>query len=151
MEWFIGIIVYHDPSHVNSLRPRDAYMRQETNHHWPAPSHYLNQWWNIVNWTIGNKFHGNLNKKKLIHFHSRKCVWKCRLENCGHFVSASICYADRTPFRMLKPLFSASPEQRQTHFSLYIMPCIHWIHTFWIKIICVHFSGGALKTCACIH
>ena len=20
-----------------------------------APSHYLNQWWNIVNWTIGNK------------------------------------------------------------------------------------------------
>ena len=23
-----------------------------------------------------------------IHFHSRKCVWKCRLENGGHFISA---------------------------------------------------------------
>ena len=23
---------------------------------WPAPSHYLNQWWNMINWTLGNKF-----------------------------------------------------------------------------------------------
>ena len=23
-----------------------------------------------------------------MHFHTRKCVWKCRLENGGHFVSA---------------------------------------------------------------
>ena len=26
---------------------------------WPAPSHYLNQCWNIVDWTIGNKFQWN--------------------------------------------------------------------------------------------
>ena len=26
-----------------------------------------------------------------ILFHSRKCVWKCRLRNGGHFVSASMC------------------------------------------------------------
>ena len=25
------------------------------------------------------------------HFHSRKCIWKCRLDNCVHFVSASMC------------------------------------------------------------
>ena len=25
------------------------------------------------------------------HFISRKCVWKCRLENVGHFVSVSMC------------------------------------------------------------
>ena len=24
-------------------------------------------------------------------FHSRKCIWKCYLENFGHFVSASMC------------------------------------------------------------
>ena len=24
-------------------------------------------------------------------FHSWKCMWKCRLLNCGHFVSASMC------------------------------------------------------------
>ena len=41
------------------LRMSDAYMRQQTNHHWPAPSH-LNQCWNIVNMTIGNKLQWNL-------------------------------------------------------------------------------------------
>ena len=24
-------------------------------------------------------------------FNSRKCIWKCRLRNCGHLVSASVC------------------------------------------------------------
>ena len=55
---------------VNSLRPSDAYMRQWSNHHWfrlwlvalPAPSHYLNQCWDIVNWTLGNKLQWNLNR-----------------------------------------------------------------------------------------
>ena len=28
-----------------------------------VPSHYLNQWWNVVNWTLGNKFQWNLNRK----------------------------------------------------------------------------------------
>ena len=27
-----------------------------------------------------------------IHFHSRKCIWKYRLENGGHFVSTSMCW-----------------------------------------------------------
>ena len=30
---------------------------------------------------------------KNLHFHSRKCMWKCRLENGVHFVSASMCKA----------------------------------------------------------
>ena len=41
----------------NTLRPSDAYMHQQTNHHWfrkwnlawLAANHYLNQCWNIVN------------------------------------------------------------------------------------------------------
>ena len=45
--------------YFNSLRLPDAYMRQQTYQHWfrwwlvtwPAPSHYLNQCWNIVNLT----------------------------------------------------------------------------------------------------
>ena len=28
---------------------------------------------------------------KFMHFHSRKCIWKCRLENGSHLVSASMC------------------------------------------------------------
>ena len=49
---------------INSLRPSDAYMRQYTYHYWfrwwlvawSAPSHYLNQCWNTVNWTLGTNF-----------------------------------------------------------------------------------------------
>ena len=37
---------------INLLRPSDA---------WTVPSHYLNQWWNIVNWNLRNKLHWNLN------------------------------------------------------------------------------------------
>ena len=44
------------------------------NHHWfrqwlvawPAPSHYLDQWWNIVNWTLRNKLQWNLNRNSYI-------------------------------------------------------------------------------------
>ena len=55
---------------LNSLRPSDAYMRRWSNHHWfrqwlvalPAPSHYLNQCWNIVNWTLGIKLQWKSNR-----------------------------------------------------------------------------------------
>ena len=48
---------------ASSLRPSDAYTHRQTNHHWfrwcvvswTAPSHYLNQCWNTVNRTTGNK------------------------------------------------------------------------------------------------
>ena len=54
---------------VNSLRPSDAYMRWLFNHPWfrwwlvawPAPSHYLNQCWNIVIWTLRNELQWNFN------------------------------------------------------------------------------------------
>ena len=40
-----------------------------------APSHYPNQYWYIVNWTLGNKLKWNINWK-FKHFHSRKCISK---------------------------------------------------------------------------
>ena len=62
---------------INSLRLSDAYML--INHHWfrqwrvtwPAPSHYLNQCCNIVNWTLRNKFQWHLNRNAL-----KNVVWK---------------------------------------------------------------------------
>ena len=33
---------------------------------WTAPSHYLNQCWNIVNWTLGNKLRENFNRNSNI-------------------------------------------------------------------------------------
>ena len=53
---------------LNSLRLRDACMHQQINHYWfrwwlvtwAAPSHYLNQCWNIVNWNRRYKLQWNL-------------------------------------------------------------------------------------------
>ena len=67
---------------INSLKLSDAYMHQGTNHHWfrqwlvtwPAPSHYLNQCWNIVNWTLKNKPQWNLNGNSYIFIEN--VVWK---------------------------------------------------------------------------
>ena len=50
---------------------------------WSAPKHYLNQCWLMVNWTIKNEI------QLYISQNLNKCNWKRRLENCGHFVSAS--------------------------------------------------------------
>ena len=72
---------------LNSLRPSDAYMRQYTNHHWfrewlvawSAPSHYLNQSWNIVNWTLRNKLQWNFNHNSYIFIDENafeNVVWK---------------------------------------------------------------------------
>ena len=57
------------PPHCTQL-----YMRQITNHHWfrrwlvawSAPSHYLNQCWNIVDSTLGNKLQWNFNRNSNI-------------------------------------------------------------------------------------
>ena len=54
-------------------------------------------------WTVGKvslKF-----KFRFRHIHSRKCLWKCRLQTCGHFVSASMClYMDMFLQHHLQPL-----------------------------------------------
>ena len=56
---------------------RVTHMRQQTDHNWfrqwfvawPAPNHYLNQCWNIVNWTLSNKILWILNRNSYIFIH----------------------------------------------------------------------------------
>ena len=56
----ISIISFQLTSLINSSPPNAAYMRWWTGPTlvqiiaWSAPSHYLNQCWNVVNWTLGN-------------------------------------------------------------------------------------------------
>ena len=57
---------------INTLRPSDAYMRRQYNH-WLAPSHYLNQCWNIVNWTLRNKLQWNCNRNSYIFIQENAC------------------------------------------------------------------------------
>ena len=43
------------------------------------PSHYLNQCWNIINWTLGNKLQWNFNRNSYIFIHENALkivVWK---------------------------------------------------------------------------
>ena len=71
----------------NSLKPSDAYMRQQTNHQWsrqwrvawPMPSHYPNQCWYFVYWTLRNKLQWNLNRNSYISVQDNafeNMVWK---------------------------------------------------------------------------
>ena len=100
--WPHGIVQYnrHDfkkstsTPRANSLRPRDTYMRQWSNNHWfrqwlvawSEPTHYLNHFWNIINWSLKNKLQLNFKQNSNI-FIQEKCIWKCRLRNSGNFVS----------------------------------------------------------------
>ena len=46
---------------------------------WSAPSHYLNRWWNIVNWTLRNKVQWNCKQNSCIFIQENACenvVWK---------------------------------------------------------------------------
>ena len=46
---------------------------------WQAPSHYLNQWWNKLNWTLGNIFQWNRNQNTTIFIQENafeNVVWK---------------------------------------------------------------------------
>ena len=63
--------------------------REISGHIESAPSHYLNQWWIIVNQTIWYKLRWNRNQN-WEHVHSRKCAGKRRLWNGGHLVSPSM-------------------------------------------------------------
>ena len=46
---------------------------------WPEPSHYLNQCWNIVDWTLRNKLQWNLNRNSYTFIQENAfedVVWK---------------------------------------------------------------------------
>ena len=66
--------ILSQPQWVNSSSPSDAYMPQWTKPSLVSiivvaclvPSHYLNKWWFIVNWTTGNKYQWNLSQNKTI-------------------------------------------------------------------------------------
>ena len=56
---------------------------------WLVPSHYLNQCSNSDIWILGSIFQWYFNQNTIIFM--TKNAFECRLENSGHFVSASMC------------------------------------------------------------
>ena len=59
-------------SWINSLRPSDT---------WISPSHYLNQNWNIVNWTLRNKLPWNFHQNSYLFIKENayeNVIYECR-------------------------------------------------------------------------
>ena len=54
---------------LDSLRPSYVCNLTSIGSAWSAPSHYLNQCCNIVNWNLGNKRQWNLNRNLYIFIH----------------------------------------------------------------------------------
>ena len=83
---------------------------------------------------------------KFKSFHSRKCIWKCCLQNGGHFVSASMCFkcwsiTDTGPGGHFKNTYELL-HLRALKFSpangIHIFQCMG-------KIFCVEFQRVPLK------
>ena len=55
-----------------------------------TPSHYLNKYWLIVNWTLVKKFQWNLNQYTSIFTH-KKSFENIVCKNSGHFMLVSVC------------------------------------------------------------
>ena len=105
---------------------------------WPAPSHYLNQCWNIVNWTLRNKFQWNLKQNSYIFIQENaleNVVWKIAailsLPQCVN-PGGLICFSKRgsckNPIALYfkdpisEPLswFLTSVQTTQVHLSIYL-------------------------------
>ena len=75
----------------NSLRPSELNIIVSDNG-WSPGRRQAIIWtntWILFIWPLGTNFSEMLIE---IHtFHSRKCMWKCRLRKGGHFVLASMC------------------------------------------------------------
>ena len=66
---------------------------------WPAPSHYLNQCWNIVNWARGNKLQWYLNRNLYIFSCDQAALWM--VQSVCPSVRLSVCLSvclSVTPF-----------------------------------------------------
>ena len=80
-------------------------------------------------------------------FHSRKCTWKCRLRNGGHFVSASVClvvlrrhwcYYCNSESEHLSPKLRARNQSFGYFSNIFVLYLI--IFQFWNTIL--HFDAG---------
>ena len=72
---------------------------------------------------------------KFKSFHSRKCIWKCCLQNGGHFVSASMCFkcwsiTDTGPGGHLKNTSSYISELLNFHLWMEYTSSNVWVRYF---------------------
>ena len=89
---------------------------------WAALSHYLNQWWNIANWTLRNKLRYDLSFMQFIHENAiENVVWEMAAILFGYLlfhVQCRQCQRDANNFLQAhSPRFSLGVER--TAYRLY--------------------------------
>ena len=119
-----------------------------------VPSHYLNQCWNIVNWTLRNKLQWNLNRNSYISIQENafKIVWKMAI-----ILSRPQCvmliHACKTG-NIRKKITSTRKEKRQPlHNRLkklyitikYIKMALIWpVSLGWMRSECMPFGQSSM-------
>ena len=125
----------------------------ELGHHWfwwwlvacSVPSHYLNQCWNIVNWTLGNKLQWNLNRISNIFIQENEfenVVWKmaailsrpqCVKLTSQYHTSWWTGYAMHIGRHVIEPvwlLYSSEHKSLNIQWSITSFTCCHYFHVF---------------------
>ena len=74
---------------------------------WSEPSHYLNQCWIIVNWTLGNKLQWNLNRNSSIFIQEN--AFECVVCETAAILSWPQCVYDVT-FILFEKLFKRNKQ-----------------------------------------
>ena len=77
-------------------------------------------------------------QSKFIHFHSRKCIWICRLENGSHFVSAAnYFYSTGTRTIIWSPQLAVNILRQRQNYSHFAEGIFKWIclnENVWIAL-----------------
>ena len=100
---------------------------------------------------------------KITHLYSMKCIWKCRLWNGGHLVSAlifeccwqnrsrTITYANNYSWPRFLSLVNSSRIQAKNHVCLMCLWCLLTctVHSWLYLFICIYIFF--CKFCLCLH
>ena len=124
---------------INSSPPSAAYMRQwiwsalvQVLAAYSAPSHYLNQCLDIVNWTLGNKLQWNFNQNKKLSIHKNGSE-NIVILSSGKWVKEPLHFWDK----IISSVFILGCTAFLTHWGHFaddIFKCIFINENVWIPI-----------------
>ena len=110
---------------------------------WQAPSHDLNQYWNIVNWTICNKLQWNLYRNLHVFIQENafeNVIWEI---NDGRFVQASMCFATMAGSVSLVEIIVCAPVVKHQAIT---QTNPDWLLTYWGRDIMDAISQTAFSS-----
>ena len=84
-------------------------------------------------------------ESKYEDFHWRTCIWKYQLQNCGHFVSASMCYSITSSYYRQWQHSSHSPAGTRRNNNVFTTSTrrrVDVVKTLSLRLYCVMWPLG---------